>query len=111
MDETLVNSPLNGMDLVTVGSKVMENFSIIEVNSEFLEVASEVLRLTHPIFKFFMVFIFFFVHRQNLNLVLLTFHHFFIVNKSISIGIVVLEHPTEFEEIIEIIEDHGISKT
>jgi hypothetical protein len=89
----------------------MENFSIVKVDTKLFDIDGEIFRLSHPIFEFFMILIFIFVHRENLDLILLSLHHFFVINKSISIGIVILEHPAEFEEIIEIIEDHLSSKS
>lgn len=111
VDEPLVDSPLNGVNLITIGSKVVEHLSVVEINSEFFKITGEIFGLTHPVLEFFVISVFIFVHGENLDLILLTLHHFFVVNESISITVVVLEHPREFPKIVEVIEHHFTGKT
>lgn len=58
-----------------------------------------------------MVSILFLVKRDHLHLVLLSFHHLDISNNTIVIGVIILEHPSIFEELLEISVVHLSGET
>lgn len=102
VDHTLMDSVLQGVDFHTHGLELIKGNSISEPGAEFLQVHSDISSSSDPIGNFELNLSFHTVKRDDRSHGLVSFHDFDIIYLVISVGVVVLEQPTEFKEGLKI---------